>query len=196
MKYVPNALTIGRIVVTPVMLVLLLSNTLLGLLGALGLFVFAAVSDYLDGKIARSYKARSRLGQFLDPLADKVLVLGTFVALIFIIPEIVTWWAVLLIALRDVTVTVLRMWVEARGRSLRTLPIAKAKTAVQITFLIAVLLLLVGSKLSGATGDLARRILDGPLPFIALLLVVAFTVITGLLYLMRQEYSSSVNESV
>lgn len=196
MKNVPNALTIARIIVTPVMLVLLLSDALLALVGAFGLFVLAAISDYLDGKIARSYKARSRLGQFLDPFADKVLVLGTFVALIFVVPDIVTWWAVALIAVRDLTVTLLRMWLEARGHSLRTLPIAKAKTAVQITFLIFMILLLIGSKLSGATGAFARQVLDGPIPFIALMGVVAFTVITGGVYLMRQEYSSSINESV
>src|SRR5690606_26877245 len=128
MKYVPNALTIARIIITPLMLVALLSNTFPGLVIALVLFIVAAISDYLDGKIARSYKVRSRLGTFLDPLADKVLVLGTFVALIFLVPQVVTWWAVALIAFRDLAVTLQRMWAEAHGRSLRTLPIAKAKT--------------------------------------------------------------------
>lgn len=191
MKYVPNALTIARIILTPLLLAALLSNTFWGLSVALGLFVLAAISDYLDGKIARSYKARSRLGQFLDPLADKVLVLGTFIALIFVVPEIVPWWAVALIALRDVGVTVQRMWVESRGRSLRTLPIAKAKTGVQIGFIIALLLLLVGARIRGDIGAAAEWVLESPIPFIVLLLVVAFTVVTGIIYLMRQEYSQA-----
>ena len=191
MKYLPNALTIARIVVTPLMLVALLSNTFWGLTVALVLFVLAAISDYLDGKIARSYKARSRLGQFLDPLADKVLVLGTFIAFIFVVPEIVPWWAVALIALRDLAVTLQRMWAESRGRSLRTLPIAKAKTGVQIGFIIALLLLMVGAQLPGGVGSAATWVLESSIPFIVLILVAGFTVATGVIYIMRQDYSQT-----
>lgn len=190
MKYVPNALTIGRIVVTPIMLVLLFSETLFGIAGALVLFILAAVSDYLDGKIARDYKVRSRFGQFLDPLADKVLVLGTFVVFAVLIPAIVPWWGVAIIALRDAVVTGLRSWAESTGRSLRTLPIAKAKTAVQITFLIAMLIVLTGEKVQGGTGEAAAWILQSWIPFAAFVIVVAFTVLTGLLYLLKQEFSS------
>ena len=193
MKNVPNALTISRIALTPVMLILLLSNTLLGLVGGLGLLILGAISDYLDGKIARSYKAKSRLGQFLDPFADKVLVLGTFIVLAIRVPEIVPWWAVALIALRDVAVTVLRSWLEARGQSLRTLPIAKAKTGVQIGFLIVVIGLMIGARLSGATGRMLSAVLDSIAPFLLLLFVVGFTVATGVIYLIRQEYSSPTN---
>jgi CDP-diacylglycerol--glycerol-3-phosphate 3-phosphatidyltransferase len=193
MKYVPNALTIARIVVTPVMLILLMSNTFFGLVGALALLILGAISDYLDGKIARSFKAGSRLGQFLDPLADKVLVLGTFVVLAILVPRIVPWWAIALIALRDVAVTVLRSWIESRGRSLRTLPIAKAKTGVQLGFLIALLGLMIGARLPGGTGRIFSAALHSEGPFIVLLFVVAFTLITGIIYLVRQEYSSPVN---
>ena len=187
MKHVPNALTIARIVVTPVMLILLLSDTLLGIAGALGLFILAAVSDYLDGKIARDYKVRSRIGQFLDPLADKVLVLGTFIVLAVMVPEIVPWWGVVLIALRDASVTALRSWAESKGRSLRTLPIAKAKTAVQITFLILMLILLTAEKLQDELGEAAAWVLDSVLAYATFLLVVAFTVGTGLIYFLKQE---------
>ncbi len=192
MKYVPNALTIGRIVVTPIMLILLFSESLVGFGTALVLFILAAVSDYLDGKIARDYKVRSRFGQFLDPLADKVLVLGTFIVFAVLIPEIVPWWGVALIALRDAAVTALRSWSEARDRSLRTLPIAKAKTAVQITFLIAMLIVLTGAKLQGGLGEASEWILASWMPFAAFLIVVAFTVVTGFMYFLKQEYTSRV----
>lgn len=193
MKHVPNTLTIARIVLTPVMLVLLLSNTFFGLVGALSLLILGAISDYLDGKIARSYRVKSRLGQFLDPVADKVLVLGTFVVLAILVPDIVPWWAVALIALRDVVVTALRSWLEARGRSLRTLPIAKAKTGVQIGFLIVVIGLMIGARTSGRTGQVLSDVLNGSGPYLLMLFVVAFTVITGIIYLIRQEQTTSVN---
>ncbi len=189
MQHVPNALTISRILVTPVMLVLLMSDTLLGQSWAFGLFVFAAISDWLDGKVARTYKVRSRLGQFLDPFADKVLVLGTFVALAFLQPENVPWWAVLLIALRDGGVTAMRTWAEAHGRSLRTLQAARLKTLVQLIYLIFMLALLPLARLSGTFGEAARWTLDSTIPLIALAFVVLFTIITGVLYVMRQDYN-------
>ncbi|MEX0601624.1 MAG: CDP-alcohol phosphatidyltransferase family protein [Rhodothermales bacterium] len=190
MKYVPNVLTIGRIVVTPIMLVLLYSDTLVGISGALVLFVLAAISDYLDGRIARQYKVGSRIGQFLDPLADKVLVLGTFVVFAIMIPRIVPWWGVGLIALRDAGVTGLRSWVESQGLSLRTLPMAKAKTAAQLTFLIAMLVVLTAEKTSGGASEIAMWILASWVPFAAFLLVMLVTVLTGLAYFVRLDYSS------
>lgn len=190
MKHIPNVLTISRILVTPPLLLLLLSESLVGQTIGLVLFILAAISDYLDGKIARSYEVKSRLGQFLDPFADKVLVLGTFVVLILILPEVVSWWGVLLIAIRDVAVTGMRSWAEARGRSLRTLQLARAKTAVQLTFLISILLLVIVAKLPGAIGRGGAWLLGTWVPYAFFLGVVAFTVLTGVLYIIRQEYTT------
>jgi CDP-diacylglycerol--glycerol-3-phosphate 3-phosphatidyltransferase len=188
MKFVANAITIGRIVLTPVVLFLLSWDTLEGQGGALVLFVIAAISDYVDGKVARSFGIRSRLGQFLDPFADKVLVLGTFAALAFLIPQIVPWWAVALIALRDVVVTVMRLWAESKGRTLRTIPMAKTKTTLQLIFLIGVLVLLTARHLPGVIAEMAVWVLQSVIPFILLMVVVALTVFTGLWYLFNQEY--------
>ncbi|NBC18876.1 MAG: CDP-diacylglycerol--glycerol-3-phosphate 3-phosphatidyltransferase [Bacteroidetes bacterium] len=189
MKFVPNALTIARIVLTPVLLLMLLSETLLGHVGALALFVLAAISDYFDGKIARDYEVRSRLGQFLDPLADKILVLGTFAVLSFMLPDIVPWWAVVLIALRDLAVTLLRTWTESRGRTLRTLGIAKWKTTLQLAFLIGLLTVLVARQpeMPQQIAAAAIWLLDSLIPFIVLMGVVALTVFTGVWYFFNQE---------
>jgi len=186
MKYVPNALTITRIVVTPVLLVLLFSNSLAGYAWALGLFVYASLSDHFDGKIARRYDVESTFGKYLDPLADKVLVLGTFIVLIFVLPELVPIWAVALIALRDISVTVLRNWVKkTKGRTLRTILIAKAKTTVQLVYLIGTLLLLTLSRLSGDVGEAALSILNGRFLYWALVFVALFTAATGVVYFVR-----------
>src|SRR5690625_7332268 len=114
MRHLPNAITIARILVTPVLLVLLLSGTLLGQFLALILFIGAAISDYVDGSLARRYGAGSRLGQFLDPLPDKPLVLGTFAALPYLMPDQTPWSGVLLVAMSDSAVTGLGYSVEAR----------------------------------------------------------------------------------
>lgn len=204
MKHVPNALTIGRIVVTPIFFVLLLSGSFVGQLVALVLFVFAAISDYLDGKIAREYDVGSRIGQFLDPLADKVLVLGAFFAFLFLPPDRLGrvvmewwwWWAVGLIAFRDVAVTLLRMWAERSGYSIQTRYAAKVKTAVQLTFLIAVQVFLVASKLTrydgwpAEVGRLAGEALYSPATSILLIITALLTLWTGALYFIRRQPSA------
>lgn len=200
MKHLPNALTLARIAVTPVFLVLLLSGSLTGQFVAAVLFILAAITDWLDGTVARRYGVRSRLGQFLDPLADKVLVLGAFFAFLFLpadaagnrLAEPWWWWAVVLIALRDVAVTALRAWAERRGRTIQTRYAAKIKTTVQLTFLIAVQVFLVASKLTrfdGWVADLgtfASSVLYGPIPSILLLVTVVLTLWTGARYFVRQ----------
>ena len=189
MKHLPNALTISRIVLTPVMLVFLMANTLFGLSIALILFLLGAISDYLDGKIARSFETGSRLGQFLDPFADKVLVLGTFVALAILKPDVVPWWAVVVIAFRDLAVTALRTWAESRGRSIKTRNIARAKTVVQIVFLAYVLAVMILTKMPGRISAFGEELLTGPVSYTFMVLVVIFTVLTGFVYLYRIEYS-------
>ncbi len=186
MKYVPNALTITRIVVTPILLILLFSNSLTGYAWAFGLFVFASISDHFDGVIARRYSVETSFGKYLDPLADKILVLGTFTVLIFILPDVVPIWAVALIALRDVSVTALRNWAKKKkNKTLRTIQIAKAKTGVQLTFLISTLLMLTLSRSQGPLGDTAREILSGEVLYWLMILVVCVTVLTGIVYFVR-----------
>ncbi len=195
MKHLPNAITIIRIVLTPIFLVVLTIPTLAGRLGALALFVIAAISDYYDGKLARSYQVRTRLGQFLDPFADKVLVLGAFIALAVMLPDTVPFWAVALIALRDVTVTSLRTWKESRGRTLRTLSLAKTKTAVQLTYLIGMLTLLAAVQFpEGIVYDAGAAILYSFVPYVLLLAVTAFTVLTGAQYFYRGESVTTADD--
>ncbi len=185
MKHLPNTLTAVRILLTPVFIGLLLTTSFRGQLTAFILFILLAVSDWLDGKVARTYQASSRLGRFLDPLADKILVLSTFAVLPFLIPEVVPWWAVAIIAARDVVVTLLRTWVESHGRSVATLQVARFKTLGQLLFLTLVLGLLAAAKFPGPTGRSAQALLHGPVPYSLMLLVVALTAYTGIVYLVR-----------
>ncbi|MFN3597946.1 MAG: CDP-alcohol phosphatidyltransferase family protein [Rubricoccaceae bacterium] len=198
MKHLPNVLTIGRMIAAPVSLYLLWIGTFWAQFGGTLLFVLAAISDYYDGHLARKYDVSSRFGQFLDPLADKVLVLGTFVLLPFLEPvrtglvapagAWLPWLGVGAIAVRDVAVTLLRSAYERRGRPLATSRSAKWKTAWQLTFLITVLVFLtfshgrVLSGLPGAVGEALYAILLSPAPLVFLLVTAAVTVYTGAQY--------------
>jgi CDP-diacylglycerol--glycerol-3-phosphate 3-phosphatidyltransferase len=183
-RYLPNLLTVARILVTPLLLLLLTVPSQEGQACAVALFVLASVSDYYDGMLARRFQVRSRLGQYLDPLADKILVLGTFGMLAIEAPSVVPWWAVAVIALRDLAVTALRTWVEAWGNSLQTFRVAKLKTTIQLFFLFWVLVLRTGTHMSPPMREWSAWILyESYLPGVALALVVGFTVATGALYL-------------
>ena len=190
MRFIPNAISVFRIAVTPAIVVCLFQEGSWIRVLAWTLFLLAVASDYLDGYLARAQHAQSRLGAFLDPMADKVLVLGTFTALIWI-PEVwVPWWAVLLIALRDFGVTGLRTAAEASGRSLRTSRWAKTKTGLQLGYLTAVLLLWALAAFP-RSADWAEAVLESAYLSGALVVVIAVTVLTGLHYLIRRELVKS-----
>jgi len=186
LHYIPNVLTVVRILLTPLVLLLLTVPTLTGQGSALLCFVVAGASDYYDGVLARRMKARSRLGQFLDPLADKILVLGTFVALLYVEPSVVTWWGIGLIALRDAVVTGVRSYAESQGRTLKTFRVAKWKTLLQLFFLFVVMVLRVIAHTD--SGNVATWLLrESGFLLYAFYALVAFTVFTGALYIFQAE---------
>ena len=188
MRFVPNVISALRIALTPVVILCLLQDATWARLAAFLLFLIGAGSDYADGVVARLMQAQTRLGRFLDPLADKVLVLGTFGALAWLYPSLVPWWAVVLIALRDVTVTGLRMRAEASGRSIRTWKLAKSKTALQLGFLIVMLLLRLLEVGTGVIGTWSAEVLAGVWLFWVLMIVVLVTLLTGMGYITKTEY--------
>jgi CDP-diacylglycerol--glycerol-3-phosphate 3-phosphatidyltransferase len=195
MKHLPNSLTIARILLTPVFLMFILVDTFLAQLLALGVFILAAVSDWLDGLVARRFDADSELGRYLDPFADKVLVLSAFIVLPFLLPSVVPWWAVIVIAVRDIIITGLRIFASYRNRPLRTLPLAKTKTASQLTFLIVVIGLLVVRRAPDARGlnQFASDALQSNFVYFFLLVVVVLTAVTGIMYFLRQPVNEPVS---
>lgn len=137
---VPNVLTIFRILLTPLFIICLFSNYPYARLWALIIFIVASVTDTFDGYYARKYNQVTRHGQFLDPLADKILVSSAFIS--FALMELVPFWMVALIVFRDLFVTGLRWAMESKGLTMITSKIAKAKTTIQISVIIFILLFL------------------------------------------------------
>ncbi len=127
----PNWITVSRIALVPAFLVLGYGRSLGSSLAALALFGVASASDSLDGYLARRQETVTRLGAFLDPLADKLLVGAALVVLVD--ARGFPLWAAVVIAAREVAVQVLRTRIVRRGGSLPASRIAKLKTATQIT---------------------------------------------------------------
>jgi CDP-diacylglycerol---glycerol-3-phosphate 3-phosphatidyltransferase len=138
----PNALSLGRIIVTPLIAVLPFSESWQLRLVAFVLFVIAGITDYIDGRLARSRKEETDLGRLLDPLADKALLIGTFVPMYLLaddFPFETPWgrvglplWIVAVVLGRELFMTVFRQMAARRGVVIAAIGPAKWKTGFQL----------------------------------------------------------------
>lgn len=101
MQHVPNLITAGRLISVPIIVLLIVTHhwTL-----AFWLFVLAGISDAADGLVARLGRARSKLGSWLDPIADKLLLLGCYLAMTAV--ALVPIWLLVLVLLRDLVIII------------------------------------------------------------------------------------------
>ena len=188
MKSVPNLLSWLRMILAPVFVVLYLQDDILWVALSIPVFTIAAVTDYLDGYIARNYGAKSDFGLFLDPLADKVLTFSGFISLSIYFPELFPWIGVILIVGRDIFTTLLRVYAKKRGKSMMTSNSAKAKTFSQLIFLIIALLAGVFVRTTLPVGDLAAWLLYTGILTWLYFAVVLFTVYTALEYIITNRH--------
>jgi CDP-diacylglycerol--glycerol-3-phosphate 3-phosphatidyltransferase len=135
---IPNLLTTGRIVMIPVCLLLLEKDTPRAGFWAAITFTLAALTDLVDGWLARKMNVVSVLGKLLDPLADKLIVMAT---LVWMVPmgRIPAWVVVLLLG-RDIAVTGLRSVAASEGVVIAAGEEGKAKTALQMIGIICLIL--------------------------------------------------------
>ncbi|MBI3048592.1 MAG: CDP-diacylglycerol--glycerol-3-phosphate 3-phosphatidyltransferase [Acidobacteria bacterium] len=150
----PNALTLVRIVLVPLLVVVLLTEfegrQMAGVpkeLAGAAIFAFASMTDWLDGYLARRRRQVTALGQMLDPIADKLLTSAAFISLVQL--NLASAWMVAIIIGREFAVTALRSLAHAKGFTLPASSLGKAKMASQV---VAILLLILGG---------------GPLPLVA-----------------------------
>lgn len=132
----PNTLTVGRILLVPVLVAVVIGDAD-GSLMAAALFAAAAITDCLDGHLARSRELITDLGKLLDPVADKLLVGGALLALV--VEGRVAPWVVAVVLLREVGVTAMRARAAQQGHVLAAGPLGKLKMGSQV---VALLLLL------------------------------------------------------
>ena len=135
MKLFLNFLTYSRIVLTPLIIYLILNDSFL-LAGLI--FGYCSISDVADGKIARKFKLVSEHGNYMDPLADKILMIGTLSALLFL--NIIPLWAFSVIVGRDVVITFYRNYLLAKNKPLQTSQYGKFKTVFQHIMVLIILI--------------------------------------------------------
>lgn len=188
MRQLPNILSLGRLVATIPLIVLILIGQPAAYLGATVLFAAGSVTDTLDGRIARRYHLVSRLGVFLDLTADKVFVAAALIALVQV--GVVPAWIVIVIVAREFLVSGLRSLAAAQG-----VVIAAGRWGKQKTFLTLVAIggILLGRGLGGATAFPLGLSTGGPphsvpdyllaLADAILLLAVIWTIISAIEYL-------------
>jgi CDP-diacylglycerol--glycerol-3-phosphate 3-phosphatidyltransferase len=133
----PNALTLLRILAVPVVVVALLGETPNGDALAAAVFALAALTDGLDGYFARSRGAVTTFGKLMDPLADKLLIIGALVSLVSL-DRLEAWVAMVIIA-REIAVTILRTIAAERGIIIAASWLGKLKTVLQIAAIIALI---------------------------------------------------------
>lgn len=162
MLKVADWLTLSRVALAPIVAVLWLSRDLTTHWIALGIFIVAGLTDFADGRIARHLKQTSRFGGYVDPLADKILVLGTASVLVYD-HRLSIWWFFIVLT-RELAVTTLRSVLKP-GTSMTASRLAKWKTVTQLF----------------AIG--AASVLSGDLPLALVILSGAMTVWTGYEYI-------------
>lgn len=176
---IPNFFSYLRIILIPLFIYLLTVKTVESWTLAVIIFMVAAFTDFLDGWFARLLNQESEFGKFIDPFADKVLVISAVTAIIVLDKnfEIFDSWMIIIIVGRDVLITVMRMLALKRGRSLRTSRFGKFKTAFQMMSIVIIIMIYVVRK---------KGIYPAPesAPYWVMLAVTILTALSGVRYIM------------
>ena len=135
MKFFLNSLTYSRILLTPLVIYLILNDNFLyaGII-----FAYCSFSDVADGKIARKYDLVSEHGNYMDPLADKVLMIGALSALLVL--DTIQLWPYIIIIGRDIIITIYRNYLITKNKPLETSKFGKLKTVFQHSMVLIILL--------------------------------------------------------
>jgi len=173
-----NIITSIRIILVPIFLVILLTEMENKEIIAFIIFVVAAISDAIDGYIARKYNQITELGKFLDPLADKLLIAAALLALVSL--NLVETWVAAIIIIREIFITAFRFYFLVKDSTFSASWIAKKKTTFQI---IAIGILILCEKLP-------MRDTFFQIGTYLLYFAVALTIYSGVEYVLKYSKSS------
>ncbi|MBL7066798.1 MAG: CDP-diacylglycerol--glycerol-3-phosphate 3-phosphatidyltransferase [Candidatus Marinimicrobia bacterium] len=178
-----NFITTLRILLTPLFLYFLFRGYQYFEILALIIFILASTTDAYDGYIARKYSEVTRLGKFLDPLADKVLMSAAFIS--FVVMDYIPLWMVILVILRDFIVTGIRILMSTKDSTMVTSSSAKVKTGAQIGAVCFILVYIITQrwKIFLGISEYIKVLENYPIIYILMLIVTLFTVWTGVEYI-------------
>lgn len=174
----PNKLTILRIILAFICIGFILRNSFSSLIIAFIIFSLASITDFLDGYIARKRNLISDLGKILDPIADKILIIGVFCALLEL--GIINSWMVILIMFREFIITGLRLYGLNKGIVLEARKLGKHKTVSQVIGIFIILLALILSKIIPESSTVS--FLYGKLIPLLMWYIVIITLSSGVYY--------------
>ncbi len=184
----PNKLTIFRIFLTFIFMLFLFSRGVLAKSLALFIFLVASFTDFLDGYIAKNNNMVTDFGRLMDPIADKVLVLAAFLA--FVEMKLIPAWMVVIIILREITITGLRILALNKGKVLQSDDAGKHKTVSQIFVIFVILCFLVfreaGIKVFNFWNE-ATEVIYKDTIFVLMLVTVVLTIASGISYLIKNK---------
>ena len=170
----PNKLTLFRIFLIPVFILVMLLNIPNKYLIACIIFIVASITDAMDGYIARKYNLVTDFGKFMDPLADKLLVISALTCMIEV--NLVPAWMVIIIVARELTVSILRAIAAAEGKVIAASGGGKLKT---ITQMLSIIVLLIGENFNN--GLLLN------IGFVCILIATLLTLYSGWEYLYKNK---------
>jgi CDP-diacylglycerol--glycerol-3-phosphate 3-phosphatidyltransferase len=175
-----NIVTISRLFLAPVFLVCILIDSPTAVTWSVVIYLVAALTDWLDGYLARKFGEVTSHGVFLDPLADKVLTTSAFIALV--VHDIVPLWMVVVIIVRDFGVTAMRSIADDRGMAMQTSYAAKVKTFSQMIVIAWALILFWLHKQSPSSTEYLY-LLSSEVTGVAMLIVTLLTIYTAIHYI-------------
>ena len=177
-----NKLTISRIVLAGIYILFLFVRGLEAKVIALSVFLIACITDYYDGLIARRSASVTNFGKLMDPIADKILILGGFLA--FVEMKIIPAWMVIIIIARESVITGIRVLALSQKKVLSAEVAGKHKTVSQIVAVVSILIFLI-IRDSGFTfryiGYYSRCV------NILMLITVVMTLLSGISYMIRNK---------
>lgn len=188
----PNLLTGLRIVLTPVFLALIFSDSGFNKILALLVFTVASLTDFFDGWFARRDKTVTSLGRFMDPLADKLLVSSALIS--FVLLGMVEAWLVGAMLIRDAVITSLRVYAIRKGRPVVTSRLAKWKTMLQLVLAFGILVFINVRVITAELTSQPLVLVDSGSQMVLNVLVAAVTllaVVSGVLYLVEHGRDSA-----
>lgn len=168
----PNKLTLARLLLIPIFIIVTSMRFDYADYVAAAIFILGAVTDGMDGYIARKNEQVTLLGKFMDPLADKILVSAALIALVE--HDLLSGWIAVLIISREFAVTGLRAVAAAEGVVMPASILGKIKTVTQVIAITALFM-----------GDIIYKVFKMPLGSVAMVLAVVFTVWSGIDYFLE-----------